>query len=220
MNRPARKGWTQADLDLLRDMYPETHTADIAALMGCAVSRIYCAAASMGLRKSAAYLASDMAGRIQRGQQHPAMMATRFKPGHNSWNTGIKGWSAAGTEATRFKPGSTPPNRQEVGALRINSDGQLDIKLYDGLRAWVQMSHYSWYLAHGEWPARGMCLRFKDGDCHNTAIDNLQAVTRQENMRLNSVHTKYPPEVARLVQLRGALNRQINHRSKAAGASA
>jgi len=225
MKQPiTRKGWTPADLDLLRVMYPHSRTADIAAVLGCGLSRIYCAATSLGLRKSPEFLASDMAGRIQRGQHHPAMVATRFKPGHSSWNTGVKGWSAPGTEATRFKPGSSPPNRQEVGALRINSDGQLDIKLYDGLRAWVQMSHYSWFLAHGEWPARGICLRFKDGDCHNTAISNLQAVTRQENMRLNSVHTKYPPEVARLVQLRGALNRQINRSTKqssqAAGAPA
>lgn len=207
--------WTPAERKLLRSMYPHCHSADVAELMGCSISRVYNQAFTLGLKKSAEYLASDTGARIQRGKQHPSMIATRFKPGLTPWNKGKKGWAAAGTEATRFKPGTAPPNRQEFGALRINSDGQLDIKLFDGLHAWKQLSHYVWFLHHGTWVPRGMCLRFRDGDEHNPAINNLQLITRRENMRLNSVHTIYPPEVARLVQLRGALNRQINNRRKA-----
>lgn len=204
--------WTPAELATLRQRYPDETTAAVAAALNRTRSQVYNAAFSLGIKKSAAFFASDKAMRIQRGQQLPSMIVNRFKPGHASWNKGCKGWSAPGTEATRFKPGATSANRQEFGSLRINSDGQLDIKLYDGLRAWVQLSQYCWFVAHGEWPARGMCLRFKDGDTHNPAIENLQLITRRENMRLNSVHTIYPPEVARLVQLRGALNRSINHR--------
>lgn len=206
--------WSEPELALLRKHYPDLPTAEVAGLVDRTVGQCYRKAAALGLKKSAAFFASDRAGRIQRGRKHPSMVATQFKPGQKVWNTGMKGWAAPGTEATRFKPGSAPPNRQEVGALRINSEGQLDIKLYDGLRSWVQLHHYVWFLEHGEWPPRGMVLRFKDGDVHNPAIENLQLLTRAENMRLNSVHTIYPPEVARLVQLRGALNRQINHHER------
>lgn len=211
---PPCKVWTAAELQYLTLHYPDQPTKVLATALGSTCSSVYQKAYQLGLRKCAAFLASVNAGRIQRGRTHPAMLATQFKPGQRTWNFGLKGWSAPGTEATRFQPGSIPANRQEIGALRINSDGQLDIKLYDGLRSWVQLSHYNWFLEHGEWPAPGMVLRFRDGDTHNPAVKNLQLITRRENLRLNSVHTIYPPEVACLVQLRGALNRQINRRGQ------
>ena len=195
---------------MLRALYPDRSSGAVARLMGRAPGSVYQKAAALGIKKSAAFFASDEAGRIQRGRTHPAMIAKQFRSGRAVWNAGMKGWSAPGTAATRFKPGSVPANRQEVGALRINSDGQLDIKLSDGLRSWVQLHHYCWYVAHGAFPPRGMVLRFKDGDTHNPAIGNLELITRQENMRLNSVHTSYPPELARLVQLKGAITRQVN----------
>lgn len=202
--------WTAAELASLSQHYPDLPTAELAARLGRRVGQLHQAAAVRGIKKSAAYFASDAAGRIQRGHSHPAMIANQFKPGQPTWNTGMKGWSAPGTEATRFKPGGAPVNRREVGALRINSSGQLDIKMGEGIRQWFQLSHYNWWLAHGEWPGHGMCLRFRDGDEHNPAFENLELITRRENMLRNSVHTNYPPDIARLVQLRGALNRRIN----------
>ena len=41
-------------------------------------------------------------------------------------------------------------------------------------------------------------------------------MTRAELMKRNSYHNRYPKEVARLVQLRGAVTRQINKRSNQA----
>ena len=214
MSRPPVRRWSDEEVALLRALYPGLPTADVAHQLGRKTGTLHQKAATLGLKKSADFFASDRAGRIQRGQQHPAMRATRFQPGIVPWNTGKKGWSAPNSEATRFKTGGAPVNRREVGALRINSEGGLDIKLAEGPRQWVQLSHYSWFLAHGQWPAPGMCLRFRDGDTHNTAIGNLELLSRRENMRRNSVHTMYPPEVAQLVQLRGALHRQINRLSK------
>lgn len=43
--------------------------------------------------------------------------------------------------------------------------------------------------------------------------DRLELVTRAENMARNTLH-RYPKEVAQLIQLRGALNRKINARTK------
>lgn len=203
-----KQPWTSIEDQLLCDLYADVPTADVAALLGRKIGPVYQHAAKMGLHKSAAYLTSAEACRLRRGDA--VGTRHRYAPGHKTWNAGLKGWSAVGTEATRFKPGTVPPNRQQVGALRINSDGQLDIKLSDGLRSWVQLSHYAWFLEHGQWPQKGYCLRFRDGDMHNPDIKNLHLVTRAENMRLNSHYTNYPPEVARLVQLKGQIARQVN----------
>jgi hypothetical protein len=43
--------------------------------------------------------------------------------------------------------------------------------------------------------------------------DKVECISRSENMRRNSYH-RYGQEIARLVQLRGALTRQINKRSQ------
>ena len=43
--------------------------------------------------------------------------------------------------------------------------------------------------------------------------DRVECITRAENMRRNTYH-RYGPEVAKLVQLRGAINRQIRKREK------
>lgn len=45
-------------------------------------------------------------------------------------------------------------------------------------------------------------------------LDKLECITFRENMRRNTVHAKYPKELVRLVQLRGALARQINLRQR------
>lgn len=206
-----RRGfWMPEHLATLRAMYPDHATADVARMLGRSIQAIHEKAGKQGLKKSAAFLAGDKSGRLRRGQQHPNIVANHFKPGFMPWNTGLKGWSAPNSKATQFKPGGAPVNRREVGALRINSAGGLYIKLAEGLRQWVQLSHYVWWLAHGEWPGPGMVIRYRNGDDHDTRIGNLELITRRENMLRNSAHTLYPPEVARLVQLRGALHRQIN----------
>lgn len=209
----SRFRWSAAELNVLRRDYPGQSTATVAAGLGLAINTVYNKAHTLGLHKSREFLSSAASGRLQR-EGHQGIHF-RFKAGSKPWNMGMKGWRPEGCEATQFKPGSTPVNRQLIGALRINSDGQLDIKLYDGLRSWVQLHHYCWFLAHGSWPPQGWCIRFKDGDSHNPATKNMFLVTRAENMRLNSYHNTLPPEVARLIQLRGALTRQINRRSRA-----
>ena len=58
-----------------------------------------------------------------------------------------------------------------------------------------------------------MIVVFRDRNKRNIDQANLEAITRAENMRRNSYH-RYGQEIARAVQLRGVLNRQINKRLK------
>ena len=77
----------------------------------------------------------------------------------------------------------------------------------------MPVHHIVWREAGREIP-RGYRLTFKDGNKRNFALDNLELVSIADMMRRNTVHN-YGPEIAQLVQLRGAITRQINRRSKA-----
>ncbi len=55
---------------------------------------------------------------------------------------------------------------------------------------------------------------FRDGNRRNFAPPNLELVSRSELMRRNSHWNTLPPELAQIVQLRGALTRKINRRSQ------
>lgn len=199
-------------------MYPECHTDDVAAWLDRSTRAVFATAYPHGLRKSAEYLASDSAGRVQRGKQSAAMIASQIKPGTIPWNKGRKGVN--GRSCTTFKKGNIPQTWQPIGTVVTHSDGYLLRKVSDtrNRRAdWVYIHREVWEAARGPIPA-GHVVIFKPGR-HTTEIDKitadaLECIDRAELARRNSMWTRYPPEIARLHQLRGALNRQINKHSK------
>lgn len=214
--RTPHKPWHPRELALLREIFPDVHTADAAALMGCSISRINNAAYKARLRKSPEYLASDTSMRIQRGKQHPNMIASRFKPGLSPWNKGTHFDSGGRSHETRFQRGSKPHTTLPIGSLRISADGALERKVTDfsgppHLR-WHAVSRIVWEAANGPVPA-GHIVVFKDG-CRTTVlekitIDAVECITRGENARRNHPRNR-SPELARLVQLKGAITRQVN----------
>lgn len=221
------RAWSEAELQLLADMYPHHPTAEVARALGRPVGCVYGAANSRGLHKTEAFLASDKAGRIQRGRTDPRMVSTQFKKGQESWTKGLKGVVGVqeGCRATQFKkgrPAHEARNYKPVGTLRVNAEGVLERKVTDDhpvpARRWVSVARLVWEAARGAIPA-GHLVRFKTGmattDPDLVTLDRLECITRVEHMRRNSYHTNYPPEVRSLVQLRGALTRQINKASKA-----
>ena len=74
-----------------------------------------------------------------------------------------------------------------------------------------------WMEAHGP-ILPGHVVVFRPGrhttDIERITLDAVELVTRAELMKRNSVHSVYGPEVARLVQLRSAVTRQINRKLK------
>ena len=214
--------WTSEQEELLRQLYPDMLASAVAERMGISLTSVYNRAEKLGLRKSQAFLASSLAGRLdgRRGNLH------HFKPGNAPWNKGIKGSTGLhpNTKANYFKPGERQGIAAEryipLGGHRITSEGCLQRKISEtgyGPRDWKSVHQRGGEEAHGHVPA-GSVVVFKPGKrstkLEAITLDVLECITRAENMRRNSVHTKYPPELARLVQLRGALNRQINKRTK------
>ena len=220
-----RKPWTAAEIALLRAGFADGRTDDLARALGRSYSTTAQKAAKLGLRKSAEYLASPEAHRLDGVKG----MGTRIQPGSTPWNKGIPGSTGTqpGCRATQFqkgRPAHEARNYVPVGSLRICADGYLERKLTDDpgiapARRWVAVHRCVWEAVHGAVPA-GHIVVFRPGrkttDPNKITVDALEVLTRAENMRRNSVHSKYPPEVARLVQLRGALSRQINRKAKEA----
>jgi hypothetical protein len=106
-----------------------------------------------------------------------------------------------------------PHNYRPLGSERM-VDGFVQRKMTETgypPRDWVPVHHIVWQDAGFGKVPKDMALTFRDGDRTNFAVENLELISRAELMRRNSVHN-YGQEIAKLVQLRGAIIRQINRR--------
>lgn len=215
--------WLPGELATLRAMYADTPTERIAALIGRSLRSVYAKAKVLGLSKSDRYYQVHAAGRRQARSE--TGKTSRFKPGQAPWNKGTHFVAGGRSAETRFQPGRPPHlarNYQPIGTLRVNKDGVLERKVTDDqgvypARRWAPVTRLVWEAAHGPIP-KNHVVRFRDGLYTRVeaeiTVDRLELVTRAENMRRNSYHTNYPPELRQVVQLQGALTRKIRNREK------
>lgn len=203
--------WTRLEDEILRDLYPSNTAEDVARVIGRSTRAVWRRAGLLGLKKSREWIAETARERNSRpghgGQAH------RFVTGLVPWNKG-KPFAAGGRSVeTQFKPGSRPRNWQPVGHERITKEGYLQRKMADtGVtrRDYVNVHWLVWRAAGRDIPP-GHAIVFRDGNTRNFDLDNLELITRAELMRRNSYHN-YGVEIARVVQLRGAITRQINRK--------
>lgn len=219
------KPWTQAQLDMLLALYPTHSAQQLKGRIGRSVTSIYAKAANMGVRTSREAIA-NMARERSSKPDHGGRK-TAFKPGQVSWNKGIKGSTGLhpNSRATQFQPGQLNGRATHLvaplGTFRINPDGALERKVSEISGAphlrWHPVSRLVWEAANGKVPT-GHIVTFRPGTKTNVleeiTLDKLELITRAERMRRNSMHTIYPPELARVTQLRGALTRQINRQAQ------
>lgn len=203
--------WTPEEEAYLRQHYPDTQTQTIADHLGRSLRKVSAKADCMDLNKSPTFLASEASGRMKAplhgGKAH------WFKPGHTTHNKGVKGYYAPGSEKDWFGKGHRPANYCEVGTLRINSEGYLNIKLADGHNEWFLLARYNWFLHTGQWTTKDQCIWYKNGDKHDCAPENLEIITRREHLSRTTVH-RLPKEMVQSILLRGRLNRAINSITK------
>jgi hypothetical protein len=194
-------------------------TATVAIELGRTISSVQARATNFALHKTPEYLASPDACRLRRGDNVGA--AFRFKPGNVSHNKGIRrpGYAPGRMKETQFKKGQTPPNKRELGELRINADGYIDMKVSEakGALAWRALHIEIWEDANGPLPP-GHALVFKDRDCLNVELENLELITRSELMRRNTIHN-LPPAIKGAITALGALKRRIRREEQDRGSA-
>lgn len=213
--------WTETEIMLVRELYPDLPSEDVAALLGRKVGTVHQCAARYGIVKSDYFKEQNTSGRIQRGKQDPRMKAGQFKPGHTTWNAGRKGWQAGGRSAeTQFAPGDLPPNTLPIGSYRVltNKNGKkhLEQKMREvpgsACKRWTPVSRIVWEAVHGPVP-KGSIVVFSPGKntivLEEITIDKLECITRAEHANRNHPRSRFP-EMGSLYQLKGAITRQIN----------
>jgi hypothetical protein len=212
----ARTVWTDDQVRALQSRYPTENTEAIAVDLGIGLRRVYQKAARLGLTKSPEYLATPAACRTN-GRQG---VGTRFEKGLTPWNKGKAFDSGGRSPETRFKAGQAPHNTKPVGSYRINKDGSLQQKIGDAKgnnsARWRGVHELVWISANGPRPP-GHIVVFKPGMKTHTltgiTTDTVECISFAENMRRNTLHNM-PKELTELVQLRGAITRQINKRAE------
>ena len=214
--------WRTEQLFMLRWLYPDFKADEVAQCIGRSVGSVHRKAALLEIGKSEAFKASFASGRIQAVNTDPRMLATRFKPGHKTWNEGVKGSTGLheNCRKTQFKPGQKPHTTAPVGAYRINvTKGipRLEQKTNDkpgpNHVRWIPVTRLVWEQHHGPVPA-GHIVVFKETRLATTVLEEITAdklicISRAENAMRNSMYAKNH-ELERLAQLKGAITRQIN----------
>ncbi|CAM8627535.1 HNH nuclease [Comamonadaceae bacterium] len=206
--RPPKVFWTEEEKAIVRRLYANTQNTEIVKILGRHTAKsVWGIAKKLGVKKSPEYL-KLMGGQLDghRGAQK------RFEPGHVPW---IKGKKLPGrTSSTSFVKGQRPPNWMPLGSHRINPDGVLERKVREGNNGalnWEGVHRLVWKEAHGPIPPRHL-IAFKDGK-KTTVLEEitpevLECIDRAENARRNSMW-KTDPELMKLYQLKGQINRQV-----------
>lgn len=219
-----RRPWSREDDTLLRRLYPDTPTAQVARRLQRTVAAIYGHAGKSGLRKSPAYLASPAACRLRRGDAVGKRF--RFQKGHVPANKGLRrpGWAPGRMRETQFKAGQRGSRWQPIGSTRLVDGYQYtkvrDIRSTKGGRGFVSWTRnwkpthiLLWEKKRGPVPPSHV-VAFKNGDRTDIRPENLELVHRRTLMARNTVHN-LPQPLAQAVQLLGALRRKINRKARA-----
>jgi len=190
--------------------YPFESTAEIAKDLGLTISQVYNIAYRYKIHKDPDYLKTAASGRYNVGTK--SNQATQFKPGHIPVNKGKKMAAEVYTAVapTMFKKGNKPYNTQPIGTIHVRADktGRLYqyIKIKDS--HWELLHRYVWTQANGEIPA-GSVVIFLDGNFMNCELNNLQVISRKENMARNTIQ-RYPAELQELMKLTSKLKNKTN----------
>ena len=117
-----------------------------------------------------------------------------FQKGHVPRNKGKKMSAEQYEKAchTMFKKGNVPGNRVPIGTEKEKADGYVWVKVQDGQlnRNWKLKHVVIWEKEHCPLPI-GKVVTFLDGNVRNFDIDNLAAVSKAVNARLNQNHLRY-----------------------------
>jgi hypothetical protein len=205
-------------IDEVKRRYPTDDTKQIASDLNISIDYIYKIAARFKVKKCQAYLDDwRLSGRgrmIEHGKAH------QFKKGHKSWNKdkSPKDYMPAESydkiKPTQFKKGGLPPNTKHDGAISLRHD-KTGVKYYYiriAKAKWVLLHQKIYQDAYGPIPKNHIIV-FKDRNPLNVTLDNLECITREENMHRNSFH-RLSPEIKQTIKVLTKLKKTIRNGKK------
>jgi hypothetical protein len=149
---------------------------------------------------------------------------SKFVKGQVPFNKGKKITEFMNAEAieklkqTQFKKGQIPHNVKTDGVITIRADkiGHKYQYIRIANNKWELYQRVVYEKHFGKIPA-DCNIRFKDGNAMNCEIENLQLITKTENMAMNTIQ-RFPPELIETIKLSHKLNKLIlkkqNHGKK------
>lgn len=201
--------WTSDELEYVRLNYANNYTKDIAAAINRSERAVYQAAINLNVRKTPEFIKISLEREAEKLKVIGAK--TRFQPGHITHNKGKKMSKDIydRVKVSMFKKGIEPHNTKYDGHERLDpKDGYIYIRISKG--KYVLKHRLVWEQHNGPIP-KGNIIIFKDKDKYNLNIDNLQMITKRENMLRNTV-TKYPLDLQQLIKLNNKLKTTLNEK--------
>lgn len=201
-----RKFWTDQELKILSEMYPDHYTIDIANKLNRSVRSVYSMANIKGLKKSPAFFEMELS--IQAERLKIVGTKSRYQKGREPENKGSKMNPEiyAKLKPTMFKKGHKPHNLKYDNHERINVDGYHEVRVSEG--KYVAKHRLLWENINGPIP-KGMAIIFKDRNPNNITIENLEMVSRDQLMVRNSIQ-RFSPELISAIKLVKKLKNKIN----------
>jgi len=198
--------WTDKEIKFLVDNYSDMKTADIAQILNRPLGGVNGKAYTLGLKKSKSYMVKLLA--IESAKLKELGKTYHFKKGAIPYNYGQKMSNEMYEKCkkTMFKKGSKPINTKKPGDERIDTEGYTYVKIAD--RDWRLKQRLIWEQVHGSIPADSIVI-FKDNNLTNFDINNLQVITKAENMLRNTIH-QYPEKIQEIIKLKNKLKKEIN----------
>jgi len=201
-----RRIWTEEERKTLSNMFPDNYTIDVCKALNRNYASVSSQANLMGLKKSDAFMKMELDKQGDRlrivGEKG------RYQKGRSPENKGkpmpIEVYEKV--KHTMFKKGQATHNEKYDGHERISKDGYTEIRVKKG--KYVLKHRLVWEQSKGTIP-KGLILVFKDKNPKNITIENLELMTRVENMQRNTIH-RYPTELKSTIKLVHKLKRKIN----------
>ena len=149
---------------------------------------------------------------------------SQFKKGAISFNKGKKQQEFMSAEAIKrcktgqFKKGHPPHNQKKPGAVTVRIEKLRDgsTRAYKWKRIkkgfWKPVHVLKWEKKFGKVP-KGKIVVFRDKNTMNIIYKNLELITKEENMRRNSIHN-LPPELKQTIRTLTSLKRKIKKNEK------
>jgi hypothetical protein len=201
-----RTFWTDKEIKFITENYSDMNTSDIAIILNRPMGGVYGKAHSMGLKKSKEYLAKMLEREAKKLAEFGKNY--QFKKGHLPYNYGQKMSTILyeKIERTMFKKGRKPHNTRNEGEESKSKDGYTYVKIGDN--DWRLKHRVIWEKVNGPIPDDHIVV-FKDNNQLNFDINNLELISKSDNMLRNTIH-QYPEPIKEIIKLNNKLKKKIN----------